>query len=133
MIKSKINRKNITLILAFMFSVLFLAGFSSLKMPKESSLKTFVFEGRSNHDGHFIIPHGLRIKGDAGQNYYRIYGILVSIQHRNGAWNAIDTSNKFNNTFFWNNERVEGWISRSDKVFGNRPVRIIIFAQEIVG
>ncbi len=107
--------------------------FSAMPAAQESIVRTFVLNGNTNADGHFIIPHGIRTIGDAGQNYYRIYGMLVAIQHSNGAWNTIDTSHQYNNTFFWNDQRVEGWINRTDKAFGNRPVRIVVFAVVVVG
>lgn len=115
------------------FCGLIYLAFNYAPTPPERNLTTFVLDGNTNEDGHFIIPHGIKVTSEVGENFYRIYGILVAIQHPNGAWNTIDTSNQYNNTFFWNNERVEGWINRPDKTFGRRPVRIIVFALRVVG
>jgi len=57
----------------------------------------------------------------------------VAIQHPNGAWATLDASNQYNNTFFWNDERVERWITRENQPSSNREVRIVIFAHLIVG
>lgn len=118
---------------AFVMATFFLGSSFIAKMPAEAQLLTFVLKSQTNNDGHFVAPHGLKQKPEAGGTFYPIYGILVAVQHQNGAWNTIDSSNKFNNTFFWNDDRVEGWISRGDKALANRPVRIVVFAQKTSG
>jgi hypothetical protein len=130
----KINSRNVILLCALITAILFLGSSFTAQAPTEAQLLTFVLKTKTNNDGHFMAPHGLKQKTEKpGGTYYPIYGILVAVQHQNGAWNTIDTSNKFNNTFFWNDERVEGWISRGDQGFANRPVRIVVFAQKASG
>ncbi len=101
-------------------------------MPAQKVLlDTYILRSRTDHTGHFIAPHGL--PKSAGPDSYVIDGVLVAIQHPNGAWVTLDTSNQYNNTFFWNDERVEGWITRENQPFSNRDVRIVIFAHWFVG
>ena len=78
--------------------------------------KTYYLGTTTNYRGFFSVPHGLSSD--------RIWGIQVAVQHVNGNWHTLENSNRVDNVFWWNNQRVEGFIGSSD--FYNRPVRIIL-------
>ena len=90
----------------------------------------WVITGQTNDKGRFSIPlpspigAGCSIPPNGGSKTW-LHSAMVSIQHRNGNWHTLEASNTVDNRFWWNDQRVEGWIASPD--FSNRPVRVILF------
>ncbi|MBL8132583.1 MAG: hypothetical protein JNL42_12055 [Anaerolineae bacterium] len=74
------------------------------------------FSARTNASGEFRVTHG--ISGE-------IYGVLVAIQHADGAWITLERSHAISNGRLWNDQEIIGWIASPD--FVDRDVRILVF------
>jgi hypothetical protein len=99
-----------------------------MTMANKVNLDTFYLEAQTNNVGFFSALHGLEQFTPDG---YAIKGIVVAIRHKNNNWHTLELSHTVDNRFWWNNTKVEGKIASAN--FYNRPVKIIIFAQFIVG
>jgi len=93
--------------------------------PQPRTLTTFLYEPRTNNNGHFSIPHGLGVQYPGGS--WLIRGITVAVLHQNNNWHTLEFSNTVDNRFWWNDTIVEGTIFSPH--FHNRPVQIIVFAE----
>lgn len=91
-------------------------------------LETFLLETRTNDLGEFSIAHGLE---KFNPDVYHIKGIVVAIQHKNNNWHTMELSHVVDNRFWWNDVAVCGLVASPN--FHRRPVRIIVFAQFVVG
>ncbi len=91
-------------------------------------LVTFLLETNTDNNGFFSIPHGLEW---VGSDHYEIEGITVAVQHQNNNWHTLESSEAVDNRFWWNDTVVQGLIASPN--FYNRPVKIIVFAQFIIG
>ncbi len=93
------------------------------------ALSTYVIKTKTDSSGRFIVEHNIAKPSGDGLH---IQGIVVSIKHKNGNWHTLEFSNNVDNRFWWNDRYVQGVIASTPN-FSNRPVKIIVFAQFIVG
>lgn len=101
---------------------------SAMAAARQVNLVTFLLETTTDAQGSFFVPHGLEV---AHPDSYRIKGITVAVQHQNLNWHTLEISNQFDNRFWWNQTFVQGVIGAP--TFANRPVRVIVFAEYVVG
>ena len=103
-------------------------NFKVLPGPRPVTLKTILVKTNTDANGFFSSPHGLEHYTPDG---YAIHGILVAVQHKNGNWHTLESSNTIDNRFWWNKDTVEGIIASPN--FFMQSVQIIIFAESVVG
>jgi hypothetical protein len=96
--------------------------------PRPVTLKTILIETKTDEKGFFSAPHGLERYTPDG---YTIRAISVAVQHKNGNWHTLEFSNNVDNRFWWNKDVVAGIIASPN--FFMRPVRVIVFAEAVVG
>ncbi|MBI4734230.1 MAG: hypothetical protein HY779_05390 [Rubrobacteridae bacterium] len=95
---------------------------------KLMALNTFLIEAGTDEYGFFSAPHGLE---RFEPNGFSICAISVAVRHENGNWHTIEQSNAIDNRIWWNNDVVAGVIASPD--FFNQPVKIVVFAEPVLG
>lgn len=85
---------------------------------KKYNFSTYYLSTKTDNKGYFSVKHGL-------SSYYKIYGMNVAVQHKNGNWHTLEFSHTIDNRFWWNGIYVQGYMASPN--FYNRPVYIILY------